>query len=361
MEGTSAPWPPRGSDGSVAAGWYLLPLRLFLGATFLFAGLQKLANPDFFRSSSPISIHAQLAGAARTSPIHGLLSHLVSVSPVVGVLIALGEVAVGVGALVGLLTRVAAAGGMALSLGLFLAVSFHSRPYFTGADIVFLFAWTPLLLAGAAGAPAVDTWLAARRARAPGQASERGEGGALSRRAVVSTGVVGAIVAGAVVLIAGVAAGIGRALSPASTSGSTGPSLGSGGGAPASTSAPTGTTGPGQGATSSTAAAPEPKGTNLGAASVVPVGGSASFTDPSSGDPAIVIQQTAGHFVAFDAVCPHAGCTVAYQASARIIACPCHGSEFNARTGAVVQGPAPNGLTSIKITEGPNGDLYVAR
>ena len=38
---------------------------------------------------------------------------------------------------------------MALSLTLFLTVSFHSSPYFTGADIVFLFAWTPMALAGA--------------------------------------------------------------------------------------------------------------------------------------------------------------------------------------------------------------------
>ncbi len=72
-----------------------------------------------------------------------------------------------------------------------------------------------------------------------------------------------------------------------------------------------------------------------------------------------MIQQKAGEFVAFDAVCPHEGCTVAYQPSAKIIACPCHGSEFNARTGALLQGPAPTGLTAIRITEGPDGDLYV--
>jgi thiosulfate dehydrogenase (quinone) large subunit len=363
MGGTSDPWQVRRADGTVAAGWYLLPLRLFLGATFLFAGLQKLANPDFFRNASPISIHAQLAGAARTSPIHGLLSHLVSVSPAIGLLIAVSEVAIGIGALVGLLTRVAAAGGVALSLGLFLAVSFHSRPYYTGADIVFLFAWTPLLLAGAAGAPAIDTWLAGRRALQPaaGQPGPRGGRGAVSRRAVVSTGVVAGVVAGATVLIAGIAAGIGRALSPTSASGNGGPSLGGGGGGATSTSAPTGTsTTAGQGSTSSSApAAPLPKGTNLGSASVVPVGGSASFTDPASGDPAIVIQQTSGQFVAFDAICPHAGCTVGYQPSAKIIVCPCHGSEFNSRTGAVETGPASSGLTSIKITEGPNGDLYV--
>jgi len=72
-----------------------------------------------------------------------------------------------------------------------------------------------------------------------------------------------------------------------------------------------------------------------------------------------VIQQTAGQFVAFDAICPHAGCTVAYQSAANIIACPCHGSEFDARTGDVIQGPATYGLTPIKIVKGSNGNLYV--
>ncbi len=222
MEGTSGLWRVRGADGTVAVGWYLLPLRLFLGATFLFAGLQKLANPDFFRTTSPISIHAQLAGAARLSPIHSLLSHLVSSASLVGLLIALAEVAIGIGALSGLLTRVAAAGGMALSFGLFLSVSFHSSPYYTGADIVFLFAWTPVVLAGAGGAPALDTWLARRRA----QVTEPGVAAAsVSRREVVTTGFVAVVVAGAAVLVAGVAAGIGRALAPASTSGNGVPTL----------------------------------------------------------------------------------------------------------------------------------------
>ena len=91
----------------------------------------------------------------------------------------------------------------------------------------------------------------------------------------------------------------------------------------------------------------------------MPVGGSASFTDPASGDPGLVIQQTAGQFVAFDAVCPHAGCTVAYAKAAKVIACPCHGSEFDAQTGAVLQGPASSGLGTIKIAAGSDGQLYV--
>jgi thiosulfate dehydrogenase [quinone] large subunit len=92
----------------------------------------------------------------------------------------------------------------------------------------------------------------------------------------------------------------------------------------------------------------------------VSVGGSSTFTDPATGDPALIIQSQPGEFVAFDAVCPHAGCTVAYQSASKIIACPCHGSEFNPRTGAVVRGPATTGLTRIRLNEGFNGEFYVS-
>jgi len=57
-------------------------------------------------------------------------------------------------------------------------------------------------------------------------------------------------------------------------------------------------------------------------------------------------------------VCPHAGCTVGYDQSAALIVCPCHGSQFNAATGAVETGPAATGLKPIPIAEGSNGQLY---
>jgi thiosulfate dehydrogenase [quinone] large subunit len=361
--GPESPWSIRTRDGSIAPGWALVPLRLFLGITFTFAGLQKLANPNFFRSSSPISIHAQLVGSERSSPIHGLIGGLVHIAPVVGAVIAVGEVAIGLGTLVGLWSRLAAAAGMILSFGLFLTVSFHSSPYFTGADIVFLFAWTPLLIAGAAGAPALDTWFASRPAPAvTGRQADRT--GGISRREVVSKGAATGIMAAAVVVLGGAVAGLGRAVGR-TTAAAAGNQLGGGGGgttsstsAPASTSTSTAAPGPAT-TTTPTTTAPRPAGTKIGAASQVPVGGSASFTDPASGDPGLVIQATADQFVAFDAVCPHAGCTVAYAKAARVIACPCHGSEFDAATGAVLQGPATRGLGHIAIAKGSNGDLYV--
>jgi thiosulfate dehydrogenase [quinone] large subunit len=175
---------------------------------------------------------------------------------------------------------------------------------------------------------------------------------------VLSAGAVTGIVAAAVVVMGGVAAALGRAAGGTSTEAGGGHVLSGGGGATTTptTASSTPTTSGGANTTTTAAA---PSGTAIGPASSVPVGGSASFTDPSTGDPSLVIQATRGAFVAFDAVCPHAGCTVAYQNSAGVIACPCHGSEFNAETGAVIRGPAPQGLTSLAVKKGPNGDLYV--
>jgi thiosulfate dehydrogenase [quinone] large subunit len=89
------------------------------------------------------------------------------------------------------------------------------------------------------------------------------------------------------------------------------------------------------------------------------LGGAGSFTDPKSGDPALVLQPARGQFVAFDAVCPHAGCTVGYSAAADLIVCPCHGSEFDPRTGAVLRSPANHGLTPIPVVVDASGELLV--
>ena len=151
--------PPR---AFTLSGWALVPLRAFLGVTFCFAGLQKLANPNFFNANSPTSIQAQLIASIRISPLHELLGHLLRFAVPIGIVIALAELAVGLGTILGLWTRVAAAGGMVLSITLFLTVSFHSSPYYTGADIVFVFAWIPLVLAGSGGVLSLDGVIAAR-------------------------------------------------------------------------------------------------------------------------------------------------------------------------------------------------------
>jgi thiosulfate dehydrogenase [quinone] large subunit len=316
-------------------------LRAFLGLTFCYAGLQKLANPGFFQASNPGSIQAQLAGSARSSPIHPLISPLTHVAVLLGVIIAVAELAIGLGTVLGLWQRLAAAGGVALSLMLFLTVSFHSAPYYTGADIVFAFAWTPLLLAGAGPHWSADAAIAARaRARqGPRQASAEDA----SRREVALKWGVTAAAAVAGLVLGGAVAGLGRlAGGTKSTSGS----------APLSPTQPATPSSPSPGGT-------HPAGTAIGPAKNVPVGGSASFTDPRTGNPSIVIQPKAGNFVAFDAVCPHAGCTCVYDHSTATLVCPCHDSVFNAATGAREAGPADTGLKPIAIAKGSNGQLYV--
>jgi len=79
--------------------------------------------------------------------------------------------------------------------------------------------------------------------------------------------------------------------------------------------------------------------------SEIPVGGGKVFADSQT----VVTQPTAGTFKAFDAVCPHQGCTVGSVEGGQII-CPCHQSHFDAATGNVVSGPAPTGLAAKKIT-----------
>ncbi|MBW4030169.1 MAG: Rieske (2Fe-2S) protein [Acidobacteria bacterium] len=120
--------------------------------------------------------------------------------------------------------------------------------------------------------------------------------------------------------------------------------------------AATPTTLPSSGSNSSAGGA---KGTLLGPASAVPVGSAATFTIPSSGDPGIVFQLNKGTFVAYDAVCPHAGCRVGYTPGAPLMLCPCHGSQFEVATGQVVSGPAPHGLTPLTVVGSANGNLYL--
>ena len=93
-------------------------------------------------------------------------------------------------------------------------------------------------------------------------------------------------------------------------------------------------------------------GTVLTALSDVPVGSAVAAKD-AAGRPLLVAQPTAGKVVAFSAICTHQGCTVAPAGTK--FQCPCHGSQYNAATGAVLQGPAPRPLTPVTVhVEGGN-------
>jgi len=78
----------------------------------------------------------------------------------------------------------------------------------------------------------------------------------------------------------------------------------------------------------------------------VPVGGSVAVTT-AAGDRIVVAQPTAGQVVAFSAICTHMRCTVAPDGE--LLRCPCHGSVFEAATGAVVDGPATEPLRAHPV------------
>jgi thiosulfate dehydrogenase [quinone] large subunit len=177
---------------------------------------------------------------------------------------------------------------------------------------------------------------------------------AADRRAVVLGGTLAAAVGTSVVISGAAAAVAGRLIDAAPKPKGQGTQL-----APPTTSPTTVTTTTSPGASTTTTAPGSAQGQLLGSASQVPKNQAASFTIPSSGDPGIVIHTDAGEFVGYDAVCPHTGCTVGYSNTAKIIVCPCHGSEFQVSNGDVIVGPAPHGLTKLKIVEGANGNLYL--
>jgi len=339
-------------------GWVLLPLRLFLGVTYTYASLQKLANPDFFTSGSPASVQHQMQSVAPTSPIGPLVQLSLHAGAAVGLVIALGELAVGLGALLGLKTRLAAAGGAVLALSFFLTVSWSTSPYYYGADIVFLFAWTPFISIGAAEVMALDGWIAGRppasaRGRVP---APRAEARRRSRRAVLTTGLLA-------VLLGGLTAGLGRLLRGSRPAGqgadgaaAGGPTSGPSRSRPTSggSSGPHATSGP-----HSRSGTRAPAGmTRVSAVDALPVGQASQFHDPATGSPAWVVRTGQRSFAGFSAVCTHAGCTVGFDANSQEFVCPCHGGTYSATTGKVLGGPPPAPLAAIPV-QIADGQVYV--
>lgn len=151
-----------------ATHYALLPLRVFLGVTFLYAGLDKITDSAFMKAAGAGSIGDIMRGARETTAVPALVD-LALKSPVgFGYAIALGELVIGIATLLGLFGRVAALGGALISLSLWLTMSWATTPYYYGNDLAYLMAWLPLVLAGAPYLSLDAAWRARHRRRSLG-------------------------------------------------------------------------------------------------------------------------------------------------------------------------------------------------
>jgi Rieske Fe-S protein len=147
------------------------------------------------------------------------------------------------------------------------------------------------------------------------------------------------------------ACGASSSSSSAAAAGPAASSASGGGGATTATSAAPAASAPtGSQASSSPGSSGSAGGVAAGAlsgTSAIPVGGGKIFPSQL----VVVTQPTAGQFKAFSATCTHMGCTVSQIADGRID-CPCHGSEYSIKDGAVLRGPASKPLPAkqIKVT-----------
>ena len=322
----------------MAEGWFEMPwstriLRAFLGVTFLFAGVQKFLDPNFFRPGGGDYIGTQLAGFATGTPAAPLMRVLAHAPVLTGIAIALVEIAVGLGTLVGVGLLAASFVGFGVNATLWLSATWHTHPYFLGSDSIYAVAWIAL----AAGIVEVEH---ARRGRVAGPI-ERIDG--ISRREFAR----GSLIAGVAVAL-GVASkafagpvassGLGNLAGPARRSSSVAPTA-------APTAAP---------------AAPTTPGRVLTTLDALPVGRAVGFSDPQVG-PAVLLRLANDQVVAYSRACTHEGCLVGYDQSSQILVCPCHGAEFDpAHQAEAIAGPTRTPLEPIKVVvDRPTGDVIL--
>jgi Rieske Fe-S protein len=72
----------------------------------------------------------------------------------------------------------------------------------------------------------------------------------------------------------------------------------------------------------------------------------------------VVVTRSGSDVHAFSARCTHLGCNVNAVKHGKIY-CPCHGSVFDASTGAVLQSPATAPLPKVDVTV-KNGGVYTS-
>jgi len=278
--------------------WSVRLLRLWLGVTFTYAGLDKALDRGFLNPEATTYIGKQLAGFAQQSPISPLLNKMVEHATLVGAGTMVGEIAIGLATLFGVFPFLAAIAGAGLSASLWLSSSFYITPYFLASNTAYLIMWLVFALSVMPTERTVSRVLN------------------IDRRGAIGIGVVG------VLSIAFVALGNLFARPARIASSAAKIVTKKGGAAPANAIASI-------------------SDLNVGSALQIKL---------ASGDPGILIRTATDAVCAFSAVCTHEGCSVDYDSVSKELICPCHGARFDPlQNGKAIGGPTRTPLTELPV------------
>ncbi len=266
-------------------------MRLWLGITWIYAGWDKASDPGFLTAGSSTYIGTQLSGYSTQSPVGFAFNKMIEHAVLVGGFVMVSEFAIGLATLLWVAPRLAAFGGFSMSVGLWLASSFHASPYFLASDSAYAVLWLSYLLL------------------LVGTGKRKGFAMSLERRSALRVGITG--------VLAVAFAGAGKIFAGATPS------------------------------TSNSAASSA--GTRIVKLSSLKVGANFKFV-ATNGSPAVLFRTKTGVF-AYSAICTHQGCTVSYSSGSKTLKCPCHGAEFDPyKSAAVVNGPAQSPLAKVKVS-----------
>lgn len=280
------------SLGAIRVSWRnqspgIRVIRLWLGITWMYAGWEKARDPGFLQSTGATYIGRQLTGYATTSPLGFIFRGLIEHATAVGVFVMIAEFSIGLATLFWVAPTLAAFTGFSMSLGLWIAATWHVKPYFLGSDSAYAVLWLAYFLT-----------LVGRRRRVDLS---------LERRGVMRVGVLGAV--------AVVAVGAVHFFSRSS-------------------------------AVSKTGSKADPN--RIVELSKLAVGQTHEFVS-MSGNPSILFRTTNGVF-AYSQICTHQGCIVSYSPADKLLICPCHGSMYDPFDNAkVLSGPAPSPVPKVNV------------
>jgi len=104
---------------------------------------------------------------------------------------------------------------------------------------------------------------------------------------------------------------------------------------------------------------PEATGDRVLAGKVSELAGDGWKIFPFGSEPGILVEASAGQYLAYSASCTHLGCTVQFDPPSKRIWCACHNGWYDLE-GKNIAGPPPRPLTGYKV-QVVGDEIFVTR